>query len=233
MVGWSSARQAGSSGRGTPDNWPLSSPQNLRVDRPDVDASPSDGRRLPLVERSDRTVKPSGNADASGGTHDRAKRLERSCPDLSDGPHRPSTFGLEGWGQVWGIFVGGCVSGETTWSEMAGTDGHAHNTSDDEWLGWICIHSARAALTPKGKPSQLLLHELAHILVPNQGHTDRWRTMLTALGGKREAAKYLPKSRLSSETLWISNSPSNSLAATPSSSTEARTISSPSDNSPE
>lgn len=113
--------------------------------------------------------------------------MVRPSPPLADGPHRPEAVGLREWSSiVWGIFIGGCVSGETTWSEMAGTDAHAHQ--DAEWAGWICIYSGRAALT-KGKPSQLLLHELAHLLVSG-GHNDRWRSACAFLGASKEAKKY-------------------------------------------
>lgn len=147
---------------------------------------------------------------------------------LEDGPHRPEAFGLGAYRQVWGIHVGSCVSGEATWPELASTDAHAH-VGDDPWAGWVCVHRASAALTPKGKPRALLLHELAHVLVNRTGHGEAWRRMVTALGAPREAAKYPPKPpRLRSVPLWSATSSSPSPAAAPPSSTPEPTTTFPS-----
>lgn len=50
-----------------------------------------------------------------------------------------------------------------------------------EHLGWICVLSPKRVYDTKGNPSQLMLHELAHILT-GQGHTDKWRTKARELG---------------------------------------------------
>jgi len=70
---------------------------------------------------------------------------------------------------VKGIFVGGCVERGEGSSFRAKAHAHSiipgtrnyHGT--DEFLGWICIRSAKRLFTSSGKPSQLLWHETAHI----------------------------------------------------------------------
>ncbi len=101
--------------------------------------------------------------------------------------------------QVAGVFVGGCVErGEgSSFRRRA----HAHNSKTDPYFGWICVRSWRrigrggfAEQVPPGawngtitKPSNLVLHEVAHILHPGQGHTDAWRNEVHRLGGKLNA----------------------------------------------
>ena len=69
---------------------------------------------------------------------------------------------------VVGVFVGGCVSRGVGSSFRA--LGHTHNRADDEFVGWICVRSPRRLLTPSGKPSRILLHEVAHTIAPKAGH---------------------------------------------------------------
>lgn len=54
---------------------------------------------------------------------------------------------------------------------------HAHNDVK-RLAGWICIPS-RAAL----KDRELMLHEVAHLYQPRQGHKQRWRETLVSIGG--------------------------------------------------
>jgi len=107
------------------------------------------------------------------------------------GANRPSAFGLEAWSIVWGVYVGqGCISGEDPldWIHILA---HAHNKKEDEYYGWICIRDAKMAFTKQGNPSLVMKHEVAHLLCPNQGHTKKWREVLTQMGGGAEAKKYL------------------------------------------
>lgn len=90
-----------------------------------------------------------------------------------------------------GIFVGGCVERGVGSSFRASA--HAHNHTNDKDYGWICIRSQKRVLTPSGQPSTLLLHEYAHILTPNQGHTAKWRECLTKLGRPAEAQRYVAR----------------------------------------
>ena len=96
-------------------------------------------------------------------------------------------FGLGEFGQVWGVYVGGCVAGEASWKELAKTDAHAHSDPEDPWEGWICVHSGRVS-------RRIILHELAHLLVPGH-HNDRWRAACVALGIPGEAKRYPRKKR--------------------------------------
>jgi len=76
--------------------------------------------------------------------------------------------------EVAGVFIGGCVERGVGSSFRA----RAHAHTSGEHLGWICIRGWRR-LYQRG----LMLHELAHVLT-RQGHTDKWRDCLRALGGK-------------------------------------------------
>jgi hypothetical protein len=76
--------------------------------------------------------------------------------------------------EVAGVFIGGCVARGVGSSFRH--QAHAH--IEGEHLGWICIRGWKR-LYQRG----LLLHELAHVLT-RQGHTDKWRACLRALGGK-------------------------------------------------
>ena len=107
------------------------------------------------------------------------------------GPHRPSTFGIH-HPSVWGVYVNdGCVTGQEPleWLTVAA---HAH-VADDQWAGWVCITGH--VITPKGNPSHLLLHEVAHCIRNNRAHDLKWRKVLTDLGAKKEADKYIKKSK--------------------------------------
>lgn len=97
--------------------------------------------------------------------------------------------------QIKGIFLGGCVAKGVGSSFRA--QAHAHNHKDDPHCGWVCFRSIKrlgkyemveqddgTALITISKPGSTLIHEWAHILVPNQGHTDRWRAKMRELGQK-------------------------------------------------
>ena len=108
-------------------------------------------------------------------------------------PYKPADLNLD-FDCLWGVYVGGCVdrTGETwrLWHEI---HGHAHNDKLDPWFGWVCILEPKRVLTAKGRPTKILLHEIAHLLVPNQGHTKRWKRVVAELGAASEAVKYLPR----------------------------------------
>jgi hypothetical protein len=85
----------------------------------------------------------------------------------------------DGWCEVVGIFVGGCVKrGDgSSFRRQA----HAHNSTRSEYFGWICVRSPRRLSTANGNPSRVLWHEYAHILTPNHGHDDAWRATMRRL----------------------------------------------------
>ena len=91
---------------------------------------------------------------------------------------------------VAGISLGGCA--EAIGTERRGAfrrKAHAHNRRQDPLFGWICVLSSKwqRLVTRTGRPSALLAHEYAHLLAPSNGHGERWRRAITALGFPAEA----------------------------------------------
>ena len=81
-----------------------------------------------------------------------------------------------------GVFVNGCVKrgdGSSFRSKA-----HAHNHKTDPHFGWICVRSRKRLYTASGKPSLMMIEELAHILTPNHWHDDVWRKKVRELGGR-------------------------------------------------
>ena len=116
---------------------------------------------------------------------------------VRSGPHRTSdlfdTYARPELNIIWGIYVGeGCVAGydPLSWREI---EAHAHSLVDDEWYGWICVANPRAVVTPKGKPTHTVLHELAHLILKNRSHNKKWADTVIQLGARAEANKYYKK----------------------------------------
>lgn len=86
--------------------------------------------------------------------------------------------------EVRGVFVGGCV--ERGDGSRFRAKAHAH--TDGEHAGWICYLSAKRLPI-----REIALHELAHIL-SGEGHTDKWRETLLAIGGTLDAVPGILKS---------------------------------------
>lgn len=98
-------------------------------------------------------------------------------------PYRASQVGLEDPdGLVWGVYVGGCVDERNAWGIWDGARSHAHNQSKSEWFGWICVLDPADVLTPRGQPTSTLLHEVAHLMVPDQLHSRAWKRAVISLG---------------------------------------------------
>ena len=104
-----------------------------------------------------------------------------------------------------GIYVGGCVErGEgSSFRAIA----HAHTDKRDLYHNWICVRSGKRLYTGSGKPSQIMLHELAHIL-SGHGHTDKWRAMAREVGYRvpRHYLKHARKGRGVRRTLVMTHS---------------------------
>lgn len=86
---------------------------------------------------------------------------------------------LKKFPEVKGVFIGGCV--ERGDGSRFRALAHAHVTKDDVNYHWICVLSKKRPLIEKGKLSQTMLHEIAHILT-DSGHTDKWRKQAVAIG---------------------------------------------------
>lgn len=107
------------------------------------------------------------------------------------GPYRPEKFGLDP-AVCWGVHLGGCVEmGSDEVHRQVELRGHAHTSSQSYWHGWICIINPNDAFTRRGGPTNLVLHEYAHLLCGERvGHGAKWKTTVTALGAGAEAKKY-------------------------------------------
>lgn len=97
------------------------------------------------------------------------------------------------WPEVAGLYIGGCI--ETKGGRFR-RQAHAHNHRTDPNFGWICVLSHRRVFgqsrtngiwTPTDRPSQLMLHEYAHILTPNHGHDHHWMLAAHQLGYRFKA----------------------------------------------
>lgn len=98
--------------------------------------------------------------------------------------------------RVQGIAIGGCVDAVGTGRKGAmRRQGHAHTSAKAAMRGWVCIASGRMdrVLTPTGRATALLIHEVAHVLSMS-GHDARWRRTVAALGAPAEAAGYVRRS---------------------------------------
>jgi hypothetical protein len=105
-------------------------------------------------------------------------------------PYRASQLGLDDPDSViFGVYVGGCIHERNAWGIWDGTRSHAHNNEKNEFYGWICILDPADVLTPRGQPTSTLLHEVAHLMCPNQLHSRAWKKAVTALGAAAEIAR--------------------------------------------
>lgn len=92
---------------------------------------------------------------------------------------------------VRGVYVGGCVRrgiGRID-LETSCPEAHAHNHRRSPHFGWVCFQ-----LPEYFEDKATRAHELAHIRVPGEGHTDRWRAEMIRLGQVIEP-RYQPRRR--------------------------------------
>jgi hypothetical protein len=108
------------------------------------------------------------------------------------------------------VSLGGCAVAHGT--DRVGAmrrSAHAHTSKNDALRGWLCFKSNKPEVltTPAGLPSRLLAHEWAHVAVM-AGHTKKWRALMTLLGHKRDADKYLARVEARAKAVrWIALDP--------------------------
>ena len=114
------------------------------------------------------------------------------------------------------VFIGGCVKRGEGSSFRASA--HAHIADKDEHKGTICVRSKNpdALRLTDGTPTNLMKHEYAHILV-SEGHTKKYWTMLSQLGGYMERESYFghkKKDFIKLRTDWetVKNKVANSIS---------------------
>ena len=88
-----------------------------------------------------------------------------------------------------GVYVGGCIHERNSYTIWEGSRSHAHNRRKNEFYGWICVLDPKDVLTPRGKPTAVILHELAHLLAPETLHSRSWKKAVTELGCGSEVAR--------------------------------------------
>lgn len=79
------------------------------------------------------------------------------------------------------VFVGGCV--ERGDGSSFRRKAHAHVA--DAHTGWMCVRSPKRLRMPDGRPTLLIWHELAHLLVgPKNWHNETWKRKMRELCGR-------------------------------------------------
>lgn len=108
----------------------------------------------------------------------------------SNRPYHASQLGIDDPDHVvWGVFVGGCVDERLSSSIWESSRAHAHNYTKDPWFGWVCIVKWEDTLTRNGKPTDILIHEIAHLMCPNQLHSPKWKRTVVRMGVGAEIAR--------------------------------------------
>lgn len=75
-----------------------------------------------------------------------------------------------------GICVGGCINSSDSIIKQGAA--HAHADKNDDYHGWICLRFKYQL-----KEKFVLLHEVAHLLVPDSHHGKPWRQKVVEIGG--------------------------------------------------
>lgn len=105
-------------------------------------------------------------------------------------PYYAEELGLAEYSHILrGVYVGSCVHERNAWGIWDGVRSHAHNYRKNEWFGWVCVLKAEDVLTSRGKPTTVLLHELAHLAAPESLHSRAWKRAVTELGAGTEIAR--------------------------------------------
>ena len=117
----------------------------------------------------------------------KARKNASLCIIPNSDPRIPSYARI--YEELKGLCIGGCISvgygkeeDDKPWSpnKIVGdrSYAHAHNGLNDPWFGWICS-PYKGLLTHKW----VLLHEVAHLIVVDEGHTKKWRKTVELIGG--------------------------------------------------
>lgn len=105
-------------------------------------------------------------------------------------PYHASQLGLDDPDNViWGVFVGSCIEERNAVTPWENARSHAHNFTKDPWFGWICVLNPKDVLTTSGIPTNIIIHEIAHLMVPDQLHSVKWKRMVTKLGAPGEITR--------------------------------------------
>ena len=105
-------------------------------------------------------------------------------------PYYADTLGIDDPdGVIRGIYVGSCVDERNAWGIWNGVRSHAHNHTGYPWVGWACFLNPDDVLTPSGKITATLAHEIAHLMVIDELHTRRWKRAVSELGFASEIAR--------------------------------------------
>ena len=105
-------------------------------------------------------------------------------------PYYPDELGIDDPDSVIrGIYIAGCVETLNTAITFEKEWAHAHNQDSDVWHGWACIYRVEDVLTPSGKMTGVLAHEIAHLLCPNSGHSAKWKRTVTKMGYGSEISR--------------------------------------------
>lgn len=101
---------------------------------------------------------------------------------------RGETAGLKAPAFPVRVHFGSCIATGRRFRRQA----HAHTEPRSSHRGWICILSAKPerAVSASGRPTRLLIHEVAHMFAPSDWHGERWQRAVTLLGAPSEVTMY-------------------------------------------
>jgi hypothetical protein len=80
---------------------------------------------------------------------------------------------------VRGVYIGGCIERGPGLGPRAKIHSHCVRGT---YRGWICMHKLDRLYD-----EMLCLHELAHLIVDEPGHSARWRACVRRIGGTLNA----------------------------------------------
>jgi|ERR1700722_3631092 len=83
--------------------------------------------------------------------------------------------------EVSGVYVGGCIIGHDARFWRTEDNKHvalAHSHIKGKHTGWICV-----PYKTRLRSKELMLHELAHLIVGRKGHGKMWRKTVKEVGG--------------------------------------------------